>query len=340
MWLMLPSDHPADELDRRIVAALQVSGRASWRTIASVLGEPERSVARRGTELIRASHVRVKAVPNARRIAGADQHLVRVRCAPGSASAVARGLARWPETSFSYVLTGSADVVFGLSCTSARLADLVATDIGSVPGIHSAKTATVLKYFRELHQWRPDLLDADQYQRLQGDVGTISARDGDRPMTLTETDRRLLTGLVADGRSNFEDLGRHAGVSLQTASRRVEQMRREGIFTIRAVFDPAVLGLHTHALLWVRAAFPSLDEIGTELAESPAVRYAAAVTGGDQLAVDVVVPDHPALYEYLRSEPWVLKVSAIETSPVVEVLMLSGLPMGRLRTDVSDAWRS
>jgi DNA-binding Lrp family transcriptional regulator len=340
MWHMLQPDSTVDELDRQIVAALQVNGRASWRTIAAVLGEPERSVARRGTELIRAAHVRVKAVPHARRVTGADQHLVKVRCTPGSASAAARGLARWPETSFSYVLTGTADVVVGLSCTNARLADLVATDIGSVPGILSASTATVLKYFRELHEWRPDVLDAAQNQRLQEDIGTTSARDGGPPTTLTETDRRLLTGLVADGRSSFEDLGRLAAVSLQTASRRVEQMRRDGVFTIRAVFDPAVLGLHTHALLWVRAAYPALDDIGAELARSSAVRYAAAVTGEHQLAVDVVVADHPALYEYLRSEPWVLRASGMETSPVVEVLMLSGLPMGRLLADVPAAWRS
>jgi DNA-binding Lrp family transcriptional regulator len=40
-----------DELDRRIVGALQIDGRASWRRIAEVLGEPERTIARRGSAL-------------------------------------------------------------------------------------------------------------------------------------------------------------------------------------------------------------------------------------------------------------------------------------------------
>lgn len=37
-----------DSLDRRIVAALQVNGRAGWRRIAAVLDIAERTVAARG----------------------------------------------------------------------------------------------------------------------------------------------------------------------------------------------------------------------------------------------------------------------------------------------------
>jgi hypothetical protein len=40
-----------DPRERRIVVALQLDGRSSWRRIAEVLDEPERTVARRGGEL-------------------------------------------------------------------------------------------------------------------------------------------------------------------------------------------------------------------------------------------------------------------------------------------------
>lgn len=48
-----------DALDRRIAAALQIDGRASWRRIASALGEPERKVARRGLRLLESGRVSV-----------------------------------------------------------------------------------------------------------------------------------------------------------------------------------------------------------------------------------------------------------------------------------------
>ena len=52
-----------DELDRRIVGALQVDGRASWRRIAEVLDAPFSTVNRRGTALLASGAVRVVALP-------------------------------------------------------------------------------------------------------------------------------------------------------------------------------------------------------------------------------------------------------------------------------------
>ncbi len=40
------------EVEQRIVIALQADGRATWRKIAKVIGEPERTVARYGTALL------------------------------------------------------------------------------------------------------------------------------------------------------------------------------------------------------------------------------------------------------------------------------------------------
>lgn len=51
IWRMAPVE-PLDELDKRVVGALQVDDRASWRRIADVIGAPERTVARRGARLL------------------------------------------------------------------------------------------------------------------------------------------------------------------------------------------------------------------------------------------------------------------------------------------------
>jgi DNA-binding Lrp family transcriptional regulator len=48
-----------DDLELRIATALQVDPRASWRRIAAVLGEPERTVARRGNDLIESRLVNI-----------------------------------------------------------------------------------------------------------------------------------------------------------------------------------------------------------------------------------------------------------------------------------------
>ena len=50
------------DLHLRIIAALQVDGRAPWSRIADALGEPERTVARYGVELLERGVVTVAAV--------------------------------------------------------------------------------------------------------------------------------------------------------------------------------------------------------------------------------------------------------------------------------------
>jgi DNA-binding Lrp family transcriptional regulator len=273
-------------------------------------------------------------LPEPRRTRGAEQYVFRARCTPGTAAIAARGLARRPETLFSYVLTGSVDCAAEVSCPSRRVADFVVVDLGSIPGVAAAATYPVLRYFRTIHEWRPDLLEPEQVRLLEDDAGPRASADGG-PVQLSPTDRGLLGALTRDGRMSFEDLARVAGVSIQTARRRVEQMRRDGVFFLRAIFEPELLGLTTQALLWIQADYPQLDEIGAELVRSPAVRYAAALAGDCQLVVDLVVRDRAALYTYLRTEPWTQRVRSIEPSFVVEVLKRSGLITGRLRDEIA-----
>jgi len=48
-----------DQVDRRIIGYLQVDGRAPFRTIAQVLELPDRTVSRRGQELLSGGTIQV-----------------------------------------------------------------------------------------------------------------------------------------------------------------------------------------------------------------------------------------------------------------------------------------
>ena len=50
------------DLERQIIVALQVDGRATWRKIARVIGEPERTVARYGSALLEQGKVKIAAI--------------------------------------------------------------------------------------------------------------------------------------------------------------------------------------------------------------------------------------------------------------------------------------
>jgi DNA-binding Lrp family transcriptional regulator len=320
---MFSEQAPLDDLSVRIVAALQVDGRAPWARVAAVLGEPERTVARRGSELLASRRVRIRGLPHPARIRGAEQFVLKLTCAPGTAAVAATALARQQETLYSYVVTGAVDCAAEVSIPASRFEDLVVRDIAGIPGVLNASTYPVLRYFRTMHQWQPDVLTAEQVSALGGDRYIAAPTDGDPVGPLSREEVRLVKELTLDGRASFEDLSRATGLSIQTVSRKVEQMRRAGTLYLRAVFEPALLGLPVEALLWVKVPFPDLDEVAEAVLESRSVRYVSVLAGDYQLLVDATFRSRVELYRYLQEAPWVPRVQAIEPTLIVSAMKRS-----------------
>ena len=313
-----------DEIDRRIVAALQIDGRASWAKIAAVLGEPERTIARRGADLLRDGRVRIRALANPSRGRRWEQFVLKVACKPGGAGVTASALARRPEALFSYILTGSADCAAELSSPASKLADLLVRDVGAIPGISSASVYPVLSHLRTMHQWDPGILtgaERTQFGGVQYSEAPTDAGSFEQP---SKEDRQILRTLERDGRASFEEIARITGISVQTAQRRVERMRREGSMFVRAVFEPALLGLPVEVLLWIKMPFPDLDRVGEQILSSAAVRYAVVLAGDFQLVVNAAFPSRASLYDYLKTADWAIKAQSIEPGLVIDVLKRSG----------------
>lgn len=74
------------DLDRQIVGALMTTPRAPWSRIAQVLGVPERTVARRGAELLDSGVVAVVGI-----YTRPFPVLIAVRTAPGTSQVATPG---------------------------------------------------------------------------------------------------------------------------------------------------------------------------------------------------------------------------------------------------------
>jgi DNA-binding Lrp family transcriptional regulator len=105
----------ARELDRPIVAALQLNGRASCGAIAKQVGSSESTVLYRAGPLTESGQLRVIGVADVLRCGLGVPVLVRFRC--DTASRVAAVVAARPETRYTSVLTGSADCTTGFVMT-------------------------------------------------------------------------------------------------------------------------------------------------------------------------------------------------------------------------------
>jgi DNA-binding Lrp family transcriptional regulator len=315
-----------DELEQRIAAALMVDGRAPWRKIAAVLGEPERSVARRGTDLLAAGEVAVVGLRTRQSSA-----LLRLECVPGTSRAATEALAQRRDSTFSYLMTGGADCVAELLMDPQEVSSILATEVPSTVGLLRAASYPVLRYFRSIRGWNSGLLTDAEAAALRSDLtADFTANFALGPLQsaaanpLSAQDLRLLDALVEDGRSSLESLARRTGVSETTARRRSEWLLRNNFVSIRAIVEPASLGLPLEAFLWIKAAPGKVDAIGRALGKESAVRYAAAVAGDRQLVADVTVTDQEALYRFITDSAWAAEADRIETTMLLQARKRGG----------------
>lgn len=306
-----------DALDRRIVAALQLDGRAPWRQIADVLGEAERTVTRRGSALLAEGVVTV--IGKHTRGQGV---IVRARCAPGMLRVSAQVWAARSDSTFVHLLSGVAGAVAELHCPPARMAGLVTDEIPGTPGVTWCAAAPVLHYYKTVHDWQPGILTEQEAERLrpEGPPPTPPCNDD---TALSPADLALLRALAEDGRRTFDELGRLARISESTARRRVEALRGSGQIYIRAVVDPAVVGLPVRALLWLRTAPAQTVTVGRALAASPYVRYVSGLIGEFQLLAEVTLASLDDLQEFVTASDWTTRVRGLETSMVIETFKSS-----------------
>ncbi|WP_028659315.1 Lrp/AsnC family transcriptional regulator [Nocardioides insulae] len=306
-----------DDLDRRIVCALQVDGRAPWRKIARVLGESERTVVRRGGDLLAQGTVRVAALRMQ-----PQQALLRLQCTPGGAPLAAEALAGRSEVTFCYLMSGSADVVAEFGMGADEFASALISKLPATPGLVRLVSYPVLRYFRTIRGWRAGGLSPQQVAALSTPL-TVDVVPGQVP-PLAPRDADLVEVLAEDGRAPLELLARRAGVSEATAARRVEMLLRSHQIQIRALVEPAGLGLPVEAMLWITAPPDHIADIGQALIAHPEVRYAAAVAGPHQIVADITVTDVDSVHRFITGGGWTRDVTAVDIGLVLDARKRGG----------------
>ncbi|MFT4042976.1 MAG: Lrp/AsnC family transcriptional regulator [Gordonia sp. (in: high G+C Gram-positive bacteria)] len=311
-----------DDLDRRIVGALQVDGRASWRRIAEVLDVPFSTVGRRGSALLAAGLITVVAIP-----AYTHNAIIEVEAAPARLDAVARALAARPDTIFVYALSAPSRIIVEEAQSpeaedaGGSLARTVLDEIPAIDGVTGVMAAPVLRYYRTLTEWMPGLLTTDEVAALKPRFGRVAAA-----VPMEPADHDVYAQLVADGRMSVGDIASATAYSEATVRRRLAGMIDTKI-RIRTVVAPRHLGLEVSAFLWIRVAPHRIEEVAEQLLSSPYVRYAAMTMGDHQLLVDIAAPSLDDLRRLLTEQPWAVGAESIRTSPVLAVYKTSGIPI-------------
>jgi len=140
-----------DDLDRRIIEALQENGRESFRRIATRLGVSEGTVRSRYARLKEDGVLQVVAVTNAIGL-GFEQALVGVKTS-GPPDAVADEIARWPQADYVVVTAGQFDVVVEVVASDRRELLALTNRMRRLDAVVSTETFFYLEMWKQLYDW-------------------------------------------------------------------------------------------------------------------------------------------------------------------------------------------
>jgi DNA-binding Lrp family transcriptional regulator len=301
-----------DELDLQLIQALQIEGRASFSLLGEVLGVSAHTVARRYRRLHTLGGLRVVGRPAQR---DRTRWMVRLRCAPDAAAAIAAALARRADTTFIGLVSGGTELV---CVTEAADDDPDSLLLRRLPRTPEVVTVTA---YRLLHTFyggpdgwfaKIDALRPDQVLALRGPSADGAHGEPD------EVDRVLLAELGRDGRAGYARLAAATALSEPSVRRPVARLRASGALYVDVQLDSGLIGYGTVALLWLTAAPSALEPAGVALAGHPEVAFAAATTGASNLVAALICPDDDALYRYLTGRvPALPGIVQVETAPVI-----------------------
>lgn len=311
-----------DRLDRQILHALQISPRAPFARIATVLAVSEQTVARRYQRMRTHGLVRVLARPDPTHLPATTSWTLRIGCRPGAALALADALARRSDTAWVSIGAGGAEV----TC-QADIDDVRSVREGLLYQLPRASTVLTFSAHQMLHRfvgrgevdWIARGHELDDEQRATLTEGSLLAAhpepDYAAGVHVEPADEPLMSVLERDGRASWATLADAAGCTQRQAASRVTELVTTGAVFFHLDVAHEAIGLRSVANLWFTVAPADLAEVGARLADHSELAFAAAITGQTNIMASALCPDPGALYRYITT-----KVAAVEGVRTVETV--------------------
>ncbi|MER7584552.1 Lrp/AsnC family transcriptional regulator [Kitasatospora sp. NPDC097691] len=313
-------DAVLDSLDRRLVCALQVDGRAEPGRIAEVLGVSARTVTRRLARMRQAGVLRVVRMPDVEE-AAVGALLLRVRVLSGRVDAIAQALADRSDVPFVDVMLGGHEVGAVMLTDAGARDRLLYGQLPATSAVTETTTHAVLHAFADAGQWRAGHLTEEEAAALT----RPAAPRPTAPPPLDGLDRALLERLGEDARQSHAVLAAAVGAPESTVRRRLHRLDDLGRLRTHATVDPQLLGMAVDANLWLDVPPGRLAEVGTALARHPQVHGVFATSGPTNLLATLFCADHGELYRFLTDSLGPLGAARVETTITARAVKRAGV---------------
>lgn len=148
------SDGSLDDIDRRVVAALQADGRRPFRSVADELGISESVVRYRVQRLEAAGILQVVGIADPLKIGFDLMAMIGVKVQPGRVAEVCAGLRALPETSYVAAVAGRYDVLVEVVCRdTAHFQELLNDELHRIDGVAGTESFLILEIHKMAYGW-------------------------------------------------------------------------------------------------------------------------------------------------------------------------------------------
>jgi DNA-binding Lrp family transcriptional regulator len=286
-----------DETGQRIIAELQVNGRASWTEIAEREGISVAAVARRGQQLLASGAIRIGVLP--RHSILQDQgglSDIRIVCAPGKQFEVAEALIDVPNLRFLALVTGKYDLIGELSSRidgGAHVRQIQA--IQGIPGVERCVSNPHMHAYKWSQRWLRQTLG----DHLPEPAPEREPCDGAH---IDDVDRQIIDAMANDGRISLRAVAERLSLNESTVRRRFEILTNCGCLEVITLVSAHAVGYEAETLLDVFVEPKMLGQVADQLSTFDGVRYIAASLSSPALFCEVILPDAGKLHSFLTED--------------------------------------
>jgi DNA-binding Lrp family transcriptional regulator len=265
-----------DDVDRKIVHALQIAPRAPWNLVGSVIGIDPATAARRWQRLNDTGVAWISCYPGI--LTGSDYFLAELSCEPGMSVDVATALARDGNVISVNVKAGGHDVLAEVG--TANPAESVRYNLdrlGKVPGIRSIRSLPVVTVYSEGSHWRLRALDREAEATMAGAVREPPEVPVSAP-PLRDDEWEMVHCLADNPRMPLSEIAERLSISPSTARRRLGVVAA-GRIRLRCELARTQSGWPVYGTFFANCPADRVDATARALVKVPEVRAVISLIG-------------------------------------------------------------
>lgn len=325
-----------DDLDMRLIHALQIRARIPWTALAKVLAVDAITLTRRWQRLQERGLVYTAAMPRQ----ATQQYalaIVEITCNPASTGLVGKQLVADPAIVSIDVPSFGSSFLVTLSGVSTDAIMRWVSQRSEDTNITAIQTHLVSELVGDASQWRPRVLNADQITAIQS-----HERPPKRPVTLSDAEiRELYEELGKDVRAPIGELARRIGVPERRLSDSLAGLLASNEILFRIDVARTVTPTPVYVWYFIRIAAKDLRPVANQLRQLPNMRSVIKTVGKFNLQTGFWLRDLSEIHmmeEMLESQ--LPPVTAMEPLVITRTLKHigrpideSGLAAGRIRME-------